>query len=509
MEDINIKVVDIKNINVKVVDISAKIIIDVDISKKSYLNQIYNMLYSLYFHCNFDLLFNKKIITPLEKISNLSNESIIIFDIVTYQKLNFFKLDFNSYLAINNNGLIIDWMPEYQYPNNDNLNNYNFLKNYLNYNYNCLSIIKICNIIFFHAAVLFENGLLIILCYNKKKIIHIFHNVTKILKTTNIIGILINNNKLITCNYLGQIFKDDNLTNLDYKYIYSNSKLFFIIGHQSITIVTHKYYPYPTDKLLILKYNINNIYQIYDNWTSSKIAIIKENNSLLSFNIVINYHIFDGNIILDENIDNPDLKIKKILCIDISFVALTYDNLVFIWGNNKLLIDFYDICKNELVDVEDIVVTNLAIGILKKNNTIIIISIYEKITIYRTCIDIDYTYIKFISTKLNIFGLADNNKVYQIKLLDSNYSCLHIEIFNDIKELYKSKTDILVVSNDNIIYAYNPNKNIIYYQQQILDFKSIRIHEHTFIIIRNNGELIKINDNDTDTFNNIVKFIKF
>jgi len=490
--------------NIIVVDISAKIILDIKISREKYVNQIYNELYPLYFHCNFDLLYEKRIIEPLEKISDISSEPIIILNIVlNIKSTTLHTLD--SYIAINTDGKIIDWITGYW-----RLDNFNCLKDYLNSNYNCLDIITICNIDYYFA-ILFENGITIIFSHDTKNIVNKFYNVTKIVSTRNQIGLIINNNKLITYNYLGKISKElDNsneLDNIDYKYIYGHKDFFFIIGYQNITIVkyTEEFNFYGT--ILINKYNISNIVEIYYTLDIPLIAVIKEDSSLISFLIEIKELSENINIKPLDNINSQLLKIQKILNIDVSFVSLTYDYTVFIWGYNEELKKLYLILKNELIDIEDIVVSETHIGILKKNNSIIIISVFNGIY---NIID-EHIYVKIISNNRLIFALADD-KVYEI----DNLQLICIQELNNIKELYTNIIYLVAVSYDNIVYVYDysnefcKNYKSLFYQKQILDFKSIRITDYSLIIIKNNNELIEITGNKDENviFKNISKFIK-
>ena len=383
------------------------------------------------------------------------------------------------------------------------------LKLYLNI-YNCLDIISICCVEHL-AAILFENGVSIIFNHKVKSIVNTYYNVTKIIKTKNAIGILINDNKLITCNCLGQIFENSELNNLDYKYIYTNYYLFFIVGYFSIIIIKHTYYPNNIDNQLIIKYKISNITEIYYNHKSSLFAAIQENNNLIAFSISNtwgDYPFKEIKAIPLDNINNLFLKIKKVLTIDLSFVVITYDDLVFIWGLNTELVNIYNILKNDLIDVDDIVVSKQYIGILKKNNSIILISVSGSY-----CFCESYQYVKLISTYYNMFGFSNNHKINQIEITESNNSLIlaHIEILNDIKELFSSHTSILAISNNNIIYVYDCYLNIIYFKLQILDLKSIRINDCSFIIIKNNNELIRIQYNgkqNYDILNHVVKFIK-
>jgi len=513
-----------EEIHLKVVTLTGVFLIDIKISINSIVNQFYYKLYKYFLHCCFDLLYNNKIISPLEKISDIITTDditlkVIIFDVISYEKIKFFKSNIDSCISINTAGKIIDWLTAYECHYNNKFNDFNFIKDYINLNYNCLNIISICSTDC-HVALLFETGIAIILSYEDKIIINTFNNVTQIVKTNIEIGILINNNKLIVCNYFGKIFENDKLSNLNCKYIYANYYLFFIICEQFIIIVrNHLFFPYQNDGQLITFCYINNIFQIYDTWDSSIIAAIKENNTLVSFDIV-----FEDDLIITpfEDINNLSLKIKKILSIYLSFIVLTYDESIIIWGDNLELLEIYQFLKNDLSNVQDIIVSKLCIGILKKNNNIIVISINGTYSIYN-----DYNYIQIIATKHEIFGLADNNNVYCIELQEPNYLGLHIELFINIKEFYATMTSILVISYDNIIQAYSPtykymhinarfyktckyDTNIpIFYSHQILDLKSVRTDYDTFFIIRQNDEIIKIRYQEHESFNDISKFMNF
>ena len=488
-------------VQIKVVNYNGEIILNMYILNTCYLNKIFNKLYKFYFHCYFELVYNNKRVFPLDNINNVSSESIIIFNIVSY-----FKSNFNSYVAVNDNGKIIDWLPEYR-KHTYNHGTFHFLKDYLNSNYDCLDIVSICcNSA--HIAILFENSLAIILRPFSNKIIKSYQNATKIIKTFNEIGIIINNNKLITCNYDNKIFETDDLNNLDYKYIYANNTFFFVIGHHSITIVLHMYY---LDSIqLITKYEITDILHLEVAHLLPLIAAIKEDSSLISFEIKK----FNNNLSIKplEAINKKSLKIKKILNIDNSFVAITYDDIIFIWGHNKELVDFYDVIQNDLICIDDIVVTKEYIGILKKNNSIIIISVINPTYAIYGNDELDYKYIKIIATNYKIFGLTDDYKVYEI--VGVSKSIFHIPKLNNIENIYSNDKDILAISYDNIVYAYKQYYESdysqatlkMYYCNKILDFKHVRINHNTFIIVTNTYELIEITYNET--ISSIVKLIE-
>lgn len=516
-----------EEIHLKVVTLTGIFLIDINIPINSLINHFYYKLYKYFLHCCFDLLYDNKIISPLDKITDIISKDeitpkVIIFNVISYEKIKFFISNIDSCISINTAGKIIDWNTCDSYYYINNLNNFNFIKNYINLNYNCLNIINICSTECY-VALLFENGIAIILSYEDKIIINTFNNVTQIVKTNKEIGILINNNKFIVCNYFGEIFENDKLSNLNCNYIYANYYLFFIVCQEYIIIVrNHLFFPDQNDRQLITFYYVNNIFQIYDTWDSSIIAAIKEDNTLVSFDIVSDNEL---NITPFEDINDLSLKIKKILSVDLSFIALTYDDSIVIWGDNLELLDIYQFIKNDLINVQDIIVSRFCIGILKKNNTIIVISINGTYSIYN-----DYNYIQIISTKYEIFGLADNNNVYCIQIQEPNYCGLHIESLTNIKEFYATMTSILVISHDNIIQAYSPiysymhnqthfyknskyDTNIpIFYRQQILDLKSVRTDNNTFFIIRQNDEIIKIQGDRSQehkTLNDISKFMNF
>jgi len=503
-------------INVIVVDISGNQIIDINISHESYINQVYNKLYKYFFHCKIKLLYNKKIIQPFQKICDISTDSKIIFEIVSHIKIKFFSQigfsihDVNSYIAVNTTGKIIDWMPAYVPSNSIFLDTFqdkfNFLKDYLNLMTSCLNIISIyCNDIY--ATILFENGQLFILCFRTKSQIKTIDNVTKVIKTRNVIGIIINNNKLIIYSNidLKHIIGSLNLSSLDYKNIYANSDYFFVIGEDSITIFN----PYcPTPKYII-KYKINNIFQIYDTRNSSIIAAIKEDYTLTSFIIETNDET-GMSINPFEDINKQALKIKLMLSLNLSFVALTYDDKVIIWGHDKHLIKQYEVLQDKLIDVEDVVLTEFHIGILKRDNSIIIIHLnIRNYYIYETS---ECKYLKIISTRTKMYVLGDNNIVYELQNDFLPYNIKLLE--HNIKDLYSnSKDNILLISHDNIVYAYDflmvaKNKSL-YFEQQILDYKSVMITDKNFFIIRTNNELIEIKCDDANPhFKDIEKFIK-
>ena len=407
---------------------------------------------------------------------------------------------------------MVDLISKYYY-NSSYFDKINCLKSYLNTNHNCLNIINICcNKIY--TAILFEDGVALILS-NTAKIIKTFNNVSKIVKTICAIGIIINNNKLITM-IQDKIFDTEDLSNLDYKNIYTNAFFMFIIGYKSITIV-HHISSYNSNKFqLINKYEINNVNKIFDNCGSSLLAVILNESSLMTFAIGSSWAETPESklsIIPLTNINDLSLKIRKILCISFSFVVMTWDDNVFIWGDNKKLIELYELLKNKLYDVEDIVVTHECVGILKKNNSIIIMSLKGTYSIYEDVkIILDYSYIKIISTNFQIFVLADNNNIYEIiePNEDKNYYYLDIDIniiiLSDIKELYGNNTEILAISNNKIVYAIFKSK--IYYERQILDLKNVGIYQGTFIIIKNNGDLIEINRLYHKSFSSLTKFIK-
>lgn len=151
--------------------------------------------------------------------------------------------------------------------------------------FSCLNIINIyCNDIY--ATILFENGQLFILCFRTKSHIITIKNVSKVIKTRNVIGIIINNSKLIIYSNtdLKHVIEYLNLSSIDFKDIYANSDFFFVIGEDAISIF-NPYCPIPK---YIIKYKINNIFQIYDTRNSSIIATIKEDYTLTSFIIETN-----------------------------------------------------------------------------------------------------------------------------------------------------------------------------------------------------------------------------
>lgn len=507
-----------ENYNVIVVDCNAKEIININIKINSYINQIYSnsKLFKLYFHCCFKLLYNDRVIEPYEKINDITTDQIIIFNIVSYPKIKFFTSNFNFNIAVNTDGKIIDWIIDYSYYVVSILDNFYFLKTYLNNNYNCLNIIKICSTES-HAGILFEDGLLIILSYKSQTIINTFNNVIKIVKTYNSIGFIINNNKLITFMSLikDKIYEIKDLDKKEYINILANYDFFFIICKKEI-IVIHQIYSYNNNSYtnhmqLIDRYEINNIIEIYDTYDSKLIAAIKEDGYLISFEILtICTESQNNKLIINpfEYINKLELKIKKIVCISFSFVSLTYDNYVFIWGNNKELIDIYKVLQKDLIDVIDIVSSREYFLILKKNNIIIVISLTGVYKIYNDY----YEYNQIISTNYQIFVLCLDNKVYQIPNPQETIKQIKL-LYKDIKEVYANNISILAISNDNIVYVYNSYLDYIYYKKQHLDLVAIKINQYYFLIISNNGNLIEIKyddkkTNDSKTFNNILKFIK-
>ena len=484
-----------EEIIVKVVDCSGKIIFNNKMLFESRVNQIYNSCRLSCFHCEIKLLYNNQIISPLKKISDIiivkTTDLIIIFNIVLYPK-NKYKL--LSEIIIDTKGKIID------YSLNNYIQKYNnskrkFILDFINKNYNCLNIISICNS-YYHIAILFEDGMLVIVSYETQNIINIFYNLKKIFKTVKTIVIIINdlqNCKLIIFNEKNEIIGDNNkeLNNLDCIDIYIYNYLIFIISKTYIMIVRN------TNPLCIIKYEINNIIIVYAinielyRVTNSGflIAAIKEDNCLITFELIYNYDSSKLCIQPFEDIDKQFLKIRKILHIlDESFIAITNDDSIYIWGLNKKLVKLYEELKTQLINVDDIVVSYNSIGILKKDNSIILIIIKQRdiisYTVYKS-FNSKYKYNKIISTIDEIFALTDNNTVY---ILENG---VPIEILNNIKDLYTNITNIIAISYDNIVYGYTSYKKI-YYIQHFSDLKSIKINKENFMIIKNNGELIII-----------------
>ena len=488
------------NIIITVVDCSGKIILTNTFLFNASVNKLYCKLYKLYLNCEIKLLYNNQIISPLKKISDIisiTSDTNIIFDIVSYQKL-LQQIDCpQKKFIVNTKGEIIYWA------NNKYLEipNYHIIQTLINENYNCLNIISIC-INKYNIAILFETGIAIILNNITKTIISTFYNVTKIFNiiTRHAIAIIVNNlqsYKLIICNKNRQFFAPNNkeLNNLDYKYIYVYKHLFFIINETYITIVK-----YIHGSCKVTKYEIPNIVTLYINYLSTEVSLIvagiKEDNTLISFKVVYGYmNETDYKLCVYplENINNLFLKIRKVLTIRESFISITIDDYIFIWGNNKELLIFYEELKTNLVDIDDIVVSNNSIGILKKNNSIILITISLRNTIDYSIfysISDDSKYVKIISTFDGIGVLDNNNKVYLIQ----QYK-LPIEILNNIKKVYSNNLHIIAISNDNIVYAYDAKCDITYCSQ-FPDFKSFIINHFNFIIIKNNNELVILEPND-------------
>ena len=509
---------------IKVFDCNGTQILYDTVLSSSSLNQIYNKLYILYLHCHkIELLCNNKKFLPIHKISDICTETdteivtdtgtgtgtgteTIILNIVVYLKSDLHQSDYC--IAINTDGNIIDC------PLLEQTQRFKYLKHYLNSKYNCLNIISICSNNKF-VVVLFDNGQAIKLSYENKeiKLLNIFHNVTKIVSTGCTIGIIINDIDLITSDDSNYI-KSLDISSLNYKYIYTDVNFFFIINQDFITIVYRQIFC-PNEKQIVVTYPISNINKIYCYCTD--IAAIREDNSVISFNIDISRNELSEkilNIKPYDDINKEYYKIKKILHIG-EFIALTYDDTVIIWGgHNPELIELYHAIKNNLTNVEDIVIAEEYIGILKKDNSIIVISLISNIyAIYKT----QYKYVDIISTDFIIFGFTDDNKVYGIP--KPEHSWLPIEIGTNIKEVYANRVDILAISHDNIIYVYKYENYdttglisyTLYYEKQILDLKSIRVEYNSFIIIKNNGELIGIQyeNNNDKIFKDVVKFINF
>ena len=509
-----------KEVTIQVFDCGGNKIFDKNMSSDNRLNQIYIQLYKLYFYCKINLLYNKQIMPPFKKINDITTDLVIIFDIAICYKL--VQLDDNLILdiAINTQNKISEIIYSYNNFIPGCLVNLRAITNFINKNYNCLNIISICHN-YYHTAILFEDKTLIIVnnytCYfydsgfSSINIIATFDNVTKIITTAQTFGIIINDTEFIKFDKEKKFHKYEDLTNIDYKYIYVIGNLFFIISQEFITIVY-------TQHLSIVQYKINNINKIYYTpqfGVNGVIAAIKENGCLILFKILPNYKL---SIYPFENINN--YPIKKILSIESLFVIITHDDNVFIYSNYEWIIERYELIKNKLKDVNDIVisVSTKLIGILKKNNDIIILSstslniIFEQIEPLYSNI-----YKQIISTNYNIFLLANNNKVYKIqKQTLFKTDVAPIEILDNIKEFYSNYIDLIAISYDNIVYA-SQFPGGLYYKQQFLDLKAIKINKYTFIIIKNNNELIKIdfrknegiatNEVITTNFNDTIKFI--
>jgi len=549
-------------INVKVVSISGETIYYATILRDTFINQLYNELYRLFYNCSqIYLLYLGKKISPLTKISQLTiiTDLLIILDIVIIESdCSLWQSYTDIDIAICSKNKIIhrQFLPRvddelfnfYYFCNFYNFYNYKkYEEIFLTKDYNCLSIVSICDNEL-NIGILFENGIGIILssCDNPI-IINTFHNVTKIVAAYNLIGIIINDNKLIIYYNTKGIFVDSpDLNNLDYNNIYVDANNFFIVGKQFLTIV--KSSMYNPENPLIFKYEIQNIdtlhifsesyldvtyYYIYIINIDKTLILLKLKDELTTMTV---FKDEDKDEDEDENININEqlLKIKKILSIDRTIIFLTYDDIVIICGNNKWLIKCYNLLKNDLGDVEDIVVTSTSLGILKKNNSIIIITINGLYTIYTdTChetivsenfyiferkLDLEYQYVKIISNQYIICALADNNKVYLISEPKNKYDLpTTIELFNNIKKLYANVKDIIAISYENIVYAYRYYKEYnphIYYEQQFSDLKSIKINAHNFVIIKNDNNLIEIyyiselNQITVSSLTNVSKFIR-
>jgi len=502
-----------EEINVKVVKINGKIIFEQNMPINIYVNQICNELnkLKLYYDRNFELIYKNKKISPLQKICDITSSTSIIFDIVLYFDMLTINNDpFNeSQIAINTDGKIID-LEKNSYSILSYLNplyNLNGLQNMLNLNFNCLTIIKICCTAYY-AVILFENGTAIIFSIRSNQIIETYNNVTKINKTYMSIGLIINNNKLIIYERSGEIFENDQLNNLDYKYMYSNYIYFFIICNNFILIVNDNY---NNQMLMVTKYEINNIVKIYNFNNERVIAAITEDSSLILFELSSDNNKLSINPI--DDINKKSIKIKKILYMRNTFITITFNDSLFIWGEDNKLLELFKLLKKELIEINDIVVTLEYIGILNSNNDIIIISVINKsYNIYKSS-DLNYKYNKIISTILGIFVLTDDNKIYEILCKPKKYD--FIEILTDIKAIYSNNKNILALSNDNIVYVYYSIRSktssiFLYYKEQILDFKSVKINNYAFIIIRKNtNDLVEIKYKvEINTLLNVVKFIQ-
>ena len=360
--------------------------------------------------------------------------------------------------------------------------------------------------------------MLIIISYKTQNIINTLYNVIKIFKIYSSIIIIINEfpnyfSKLIISDRKGKIIglEEKELNNLDYIDIYINDNVIFIINKTYIIIVRNT--EEESNPLCILKYKINNITTlysiiIYSNYNSGSyiIAAIKEDNSLISFKLF--YDKFNKLLYIEqlEDINKQFLKIKKILFIKNEvFITLTNDNAIHIWGVNDKLIELYKKLQPQLLNIEDIVVSYHTIGILKKDNSIILISVrHISCHIYES-FDSKYKFEQIMTSSYEIFALTDNNKVY---LLQYNI-LIPIEIFNNIKKIYTNNSNIIAISHDNIVYAYNSIYKKIYYMLQINNLKSIKINKDNFVIIKSNEEIIIIDKNYIDlTLKDVVKFIE-
>jgi len=183
-------------------------------------------------------------------------------------------------------------------------------------------------------------------------------------------------------------------------------------------------------------------------------AAIKEDNSLIILKLV--YERSSKTLFIEtlEHINEQVIKIRKILSIedDAVFIAITIDDSFYINGFNQNLIELCNQLKDKLVNIDDIVLSYNAIGILKKDNSIILIKMEQNniisFNIYES-INSKYIYNKIISTYDKILALTSDKKVYILK------DRLPIELFNNIQEVYVNHTDIILISTDNIVYAYN------------------------------------------------------
>ena len=162
-------------------------------------------------------------------------------------------------------------------------------------------------------------------------------------------------------------------------------------------------------------------------------------------------------------------------------IVITYDDILYIWGINTKLLVLYKELKTKLVDIDNIVVSYNSIGILKKDNSIILITMEQWYTISYTIYESDYSKYKYEQIFLNkndILTLTDNNKVYLLPKYDEfALTSIPVEILNNIKEVYVNINDMIAISYDNIVYAYRAIYSNIYYKQQFVNnLKSIKIN---------------------------------
>lgn len=491
------------------------------LSNNIFLNYVYTSLGQSYLDCKIKLLYNGQIISPLKKICDITPDLIIIFDLLAYpelheigtqnvyQDLSIAPEGIGELLIVNSKGKII------KDPYNSFLNYYDF-QCFIDKNYNSLKIISIISISSCYVT-LFEDGMLIIYCCENNTIINTFYNILEIVSSNELLIIINTNNKLIIYQKNHIIINSNKLNNLELKKIYVIKNFIFIINNTDITIVQIDIEN--NNELLIIKHEINNIDRLYvmtlekssyNNSCSQIILAITENYTLISFTLCFNYVSQILSIQPLEDINNQLLKIKKILIIrnNSSFIVLTYNDTIYIWSQHVKLLEFYKEYQHTLVNIEDIVISDEAIGILKKDNTILLIEMYNyesfTITMYEST---DMLYQKIITIIDKLFILTDNNKVLLLKK-DGNPK----EILNNIKKICNSPFYILAVSYDNIVYVYDTTCETVKFITQYDNLRTITCNNYMTIIL-NDGHVIIISFDKyytliTHKLKDVVKFIK-